>query len=69
MVTEAACRQAHLPAKEESLYLLCRAPGSPAATSPAMQTLFNEKAHSYSALPFLAGQTYPSSLDLHNGQR
>lgn len=38
---------------------------SPVTTSPAMQTLFNEKANSYSALPSTAGQTYPSSLGLH----
>lgn len=34
-------------------------------TSPAVQTLFNEKANSYSALPSEADRTYPSSLCLH----
>lgn len=34
-------------------------------TSPAEQTLFNEKANNYSALPSEADRTYPSSLGLH----
>lgn len=65
-VIESACMQVHLPARQRRI-VVPAPPGSrsPVTTSPAMQTLFNEKANSYSALPSTAGQTYPSSLGLH----
>lgn len=65
-VIEAACMQVHLPARQRRIVVPAPLGSrSPVTTSPAMQTLFNEKANSYSALPSTAGQTYPSSLGLH----